>query len=285
MKTVGVIGGSGLYEMSGFENIESVNVETPWGKPSDEIVICSSRGFRVAFLPRHGRGHTILPSEINYRANIYALKSLGVQWIISVGAVGSMKENIKPGEVVIPDQFIDHTKKRESSFFGKGVAAHISMADPVCGGLAEVLRKSATETGAAVHKGGTYICIEGPQFSSRAESFLYRNWGADVIGMTNMPEAKLAREAEICYATLALPTDYDCWHTEHEAVTVENIIATLKSNVETAKKIIRKSLELLDGSRNCPCPSALENAIITSPEMMDKETKRKLGIIIERLAQ
>lgn len=283
MKTVGVIGGSGLYEMSGLENIESVNVETPWGKPSDEIVICSARGFRVAFLPRHGRGHGILPSEINYRANIYALKSLGAQWIISVGAVGSMKENIKPGEVVIPDQFIDHTKKRESSFFGKGVAAHISMADPVCGGLAEVLHKSAAETGAAVHKGGTYICIEGPQFSSRAESFLYRNWGADVIGMTNMPEAKLAREAEICYATLALPTDYDCWHAEHEAVTVENIMATLKSNVETAKKIIKKSLELLDGSRNCPCSSALENAIITSPEIMDKEAKRKLGIIIERI--
>ncbi len=282
MKTVGIIGGSGLYEMSGVENIERVNVKTPWGNPSDEIITGAVGDTRVAFLPRHGRGHTVLPSEINYRANIYALKSLGARRIISVSAVGSMKESIKPGEVVIPSQFIDHTKKRDGSFFGSGVTAHVSMADPVCGELAAVLQKSAEQTGAVVHRGGTYICIEGPQFSSRAESSLYRDWGVDVIGMTNMPEAKLAREAEMCYATLAMPTDYDCWHAGHDAVTVEDIVRTLAANVETAKAIVGKTLELLGDGDGCPCPSALENAIITPREMIGEEAKNRLGIIIER---
>ncbi len=285
METLGIIGGSGLYELSGLENIESAEVETPWGKPSDTIITGVLDGARLAFLPRHGRGHTILPSEINYRANIYALKSLGVTRIVSVSAVGSMKEDIKPGEVVIPSQFIDNTKNRESSFFGNGVAAHVSMAEPVCGTLVSALYGFAMETGATVHRGGTYICIEGPQFSSRAESLLYRKWGVEVIGMTNMPEAKLAREAEICYATLAFATDYDCWHCGHDAVTVEDVISTLAKNTETAKKIIGKLPGLSGGHRNCPCPSALENAIITPPEMVDGKTGKKLGIIIERFVK
>ncbi len=285
MKTVGIIGGSGLYEMTGFENIEPVNPETPWGKPSAPIMTGTVGDANVAFLPRHGLSHTVLPSEINYRANIYALKSLGVERIISVSAVGSMREHIRPGDVVVPSQFIDHTKKRENSFFGNGVAAHISMAEPVCGELAAELLGAASGAGAATHEGGTYICIEGPQFSSRAESILYKNWEVDIIGMTNMPEAKLAREAEMCYATLAMATDYDCWREGHDAVTVEDVIEILSSNVETAKKIIKKTLEKLGKTRDCACDCALENAIITPPEAISDDAKKRLGIIIERFTK
>ncbi|QMU56114.1 MAG: S-methyl-5'-thioadenosine phosphorylase [Candidatus Mycalebacterium zealandia] len=282
MKTVGIIGGSGLYEMDGFENPEPLKVKTPWGEPSAPVIAGTIGRTKALFLPRHGIGHTILPSEINYRANIYALKSLGVERIISVSAVGSMREEISPGDVVVPSQFIDHTKNRRSTFFESGIAAHVSMADPVCGDLSAVLRKAARQSGATTHEDATYICMEGPQFSSRAESNLYRQWGVDVIGMTNMPEAKLAREAEICYATLAMSTDYDCWHPGHDAVTVEDVIQTLTNNVETAKQIIKKSLEIMGEEQNCDCANALKNSIITRPEMVSEKTKEQLGIIIER---
>ncbi len=278
----GVIGGSGLYEINGLEDIERTDVKTPWGEPSGAVTTGVLNGARMAFLPRHGIGHTLLPSEINYRANIYALKSLGVERIVSVSAVGSMREEIKPGKIIVPSQFIDLTKNRESSFFGGGIVAHVSMAEPVCPRLSSALYQSALKIEATAQSGGTYVCMEGPQFSSRAESMLYRNWKVDVIGMTNMPEAKLAREAEICYATLAMATDYDCWHDEHEAVTVDSVIKTLAANVETAKKIINKLPELLGEERDCRCSSALENAVLTSPEMISEETKKKLGIIMGR---
>ncbi|MGI9558210.1 MAG: S-methyl-5'-thioadenosine phosphorylase [Thermodesulfobacteriota bacterium] len=282
-KHIGIIGGSGLYGISGFENTEKVEVKTPWGNPSDRITTAEAGDVKLAFLPRHGSGHTVMPSEINYRANIYALKSLGVRQVISVGAVGSMKEEIKPGDMVIPSQFIDHTKRRESTFFGGGVVAHVSMADPVCAGLCDVLADAAEKSGAAAKRGGTYICMEGPQFSSRAESNLYRQWGVDVIGMTNMPEAKLAREAEMCYATLAMATDYDCWHPGHDSVTVEDILKTLGENVEKAKNILKTAVEIIAGLPDCPaCPRALENAVLTRPEAMSAEAKKRLGVIIGR---
>lgn len=282
MKTVGVIGGSGLYEMEGLMDIERVSVDTPWGNPSDDLVMGNFGGTKMVFLPRHGRGHKIMPSEINYRANIYALKSLGVEWIISVSAVGSMKEEIEPGHIVIPTQFYDHTKKRESTFFGNGLVAHVSMADPVCPVLSDVLCRSSESAGAVVHKGGTYICIEGPQFSTRGESEIYRKWGVDIIGMTNMPEAKLAREAEICYATLALSTDYDCWHEDHDDVTVEDVIQTLMKNVSLAKEVIRDAVPCIEDHRDCVCSSAVENAIITDRDEITPEVKNRLGILIER---
>ena len=282
MNAVGIIGGSGLYGMSGFDAAQSVEVSTPWGDPSGPLTTGEMGGVPLIFLPRHGPGHTLLPSEINYRANIYALKSLGAGRVISVSAVGSMKEGIKPGDMVIPSQFIDHTKNRANSFFGGGAVAHVSMADPVCHELGAALVTAAKNAGAATHDGGTYICIEGPQFSSRAESHVYRTWGADVIGMTNMPEAKLAREAEMCYATLAMATDYDCWHPGHDAVTVEDIIETLTANVETAKTVIKKTIESLGSGGGCACRLALENAIITQPGMISDETKKKLGVVAER---
>src|SRR5512141_2310634 len=231
---IGVIGGSGLYEMEGMTDIAHVTVNTPFGNPSDEYVTGTLEGVRMVFLPRHGKGHRLLPSEVNYRANIYGMKSLGVQRIISVSAVGSMKEEIVPGHIVIPDQFIDRTKGiRKDTFFGNGIVGHVQFADPVCADLSAVLFEAAREAGATVHRGGAYVCMEGPAFSTRAESHLYRSWGGDVIGMTNLQEAKLAREAEICYATLAMATDYDCWHLEEEAVTVEAVIARLSQNAET----------------------------------------------------
>ncbi len=283
MKTVGVIGGSGLYEMNGLTDIHSIKVETPWGNPSDELVVGKLGGTEMVFLPRHGRGHKIMPSEINYRANIYALKKLGVKWIISVSAVGSMKEGIAPGHVVVPSQFFDHTKGRISTFFGNGIVAHVSMADPVCPVLSGLFYEASIKSGApVVHKGGTYLCMEGPQFSSRGESNIYRKWGVDVIGMTNMPEAKLAREAEICYATLAFSTDYDCWHEGHADVTVEDIIDTLTKNVELARRIIREVVPLIAETRNCICCNALKNAIITSKEVISDEVKERLNLLIER---
>lgn len=283
MKTVGVIGGSGLYEMEGLTDIHSVKVETPWGNPSDDLVVGKLGDTKMVFLPRHGRGHKVMPSEINYRANIYALKKLGVQWIISASAVGSMKEEIAPGDVVIPSQFFDHTKGRISTFFGDGIVGHVSMADPVCPVLSDVFYEASIKSGAAVvHKGGIYICIEGPQFSSRGESDIYRKWGVDVIGMTNMPEAKLAREAEICYATLALSTDYDCWHETHADVTVEDIIETLTKNVELAKRIIGEIVPMISEKRNCICYNSLQNAIITTKDVVSEEVKRRLNLLIGR---
>jgi 5'-methylthioadenosine phosphorylase len=282
MKTVGIIGGSGLYELDGLKEVHSLKVETPWGDPSDSFLVGILENTKMVFLPRHGRGHRIMPSEINFRANVYGMKKLGVEWIISVSAVGSMKEEIAPGHIVIPSQFFDHTKRRISTFFGDGIVAHVSMADPVCPVLSQNLYKASKKSGAVVHQGGTYICIEGPQFSSRAESNAYRQWGVDVIGMTNMPEAKLAREAEICYATLALSTDYDCWHEVHDDVNVDDVIITLKKNVELSKRIIKEVVATIPDKRSCICYNALENAFITSRDAISEEVKRRLNILIER---
>ncbi len=277
---IGIIGGSGLYGMDGLAGIREVRVRTPFGEPSDALIVGTLDGVRAAFLSRHGRGHRTAPTDINYRANIYALKTLGVTRVISVSAVGSMKEALKPGHVVLPDQFIDHTKRRVSTFFEKGIVAHVAFADPVCASLSETLHQAATRVGATVHRGGTYLCIEGPQFSSRGESLLYRQWGVDVIGMTNMPEAKLAREAELCYATMALVTDYDCWHGSEESVTVEMILATLRNNVAQAKRILQAAVPKAGGAVSCPCGSALQYAIVTAPERIPAALRRKLKPLI-----
>lgn len=278
--TIGVIGGSGLYEMEGLTNIRTKRLMTPFGRPSDEYLIGTLCGKRVAFLPRHGRGHRIMPTDINYRANIYGMKKLGVERIISVSAVGSMKEEIKPGDIVIPDQFYDHTKHRRSTFFGSGVVAHVGMADPICGDLCKVLVESGARAGAMVHEGGTYLCMEGPQFSSRAESLVYRQWGVNVIGMTNATEAKLAREAEICYSTIALATDYDCWHHSEEAVTVEAVLEVMRHNIETSKAMIKQAVQLVSAERRCGCGTALQYAIMTPPKLIPAKTKRDLAPII-----
>jgi 5'-methylthioadenosine phosphorylase len=279
---IGVIGGSGLYEMEGLEDVRRVRVETPFGNPSDEYVTGFLNGVRMAFLPRHGRGHCLLPSEVNYRANIYGMKTLGVERIISVSAVGSLKEIIAPGHIVIPDQFIDRTKGvRKDTFFGEGVVAHVGFADPVCHELSDVLHVVALQAGAIAHKGGAYICMEGPAFSTRAESFMYRNFEAAIIGMTNLTEAKLAREAEICYGIIALSTDYDCWHTAHDDVSVEAVVRIIRQNVAMAKEIIRNAVASIHGQeRNCPCGSALQYAIISDTSAIPAETKQKLGPII-----
>ncbi|MGH7259739.1 MAG: S-methyl-5'-thioadenosine phosphorylase [Nitrospiraceae bacterium] len=277
---IGIIGGSGLYNMEGLAGIREARVRTPFGEPSDALVVGMLDGVRVAFLSRHGRGHRLAPGDINYRANLYALKTLGVTRVISVSAVGSMKEALKPGHVVLPDQFIDHTKRRAGTFFEKGIVAHVAFADPICGALSQVLFSAATASGAMVHQGGTYLCIEGPQFSSRGESFLYRQWGVDVIGMTNMPEAKLAREAELCYATMALVTDYDCWHGSEESVTVEMILATLRNNVALAKRILREAVSAAAGARPCVCGTALQYAIVTAPEKIPAATRKRLQPLI-----
>ena len=278
--TIGVIGGSGLYEMEGLTQIKSVKIATPFGKSSDDYLIGTLHGRRVAFLPRHGRGHRILPTDINYRANIYGMKKLGVERIISVSAVGSMKEEIKPGDIVIPDQFYDHTKHRRSTFFGNGVVAHVGMAEPVCAELGALLSEAGVKVGATVHCGGAYLCMEGPQFSTRAESLTYRTWNVEVIGMTNATEAKLAREAEICYSTIALATDYDCWHHSEEAVTVEAVLAVMKHNVETSKAMIREAVRMLAGPRTCACGEALRNSIMTPEKLMPAKTKKDLSLII-----
>jgi 5'-methylthioadenosine phosphorylase len=277
---IGVIGGSGLYEMEGLTNISTKKIATPFGKPSDDFVLGTLHGKRIAFLPRHGRGHRILPTDINYRANIYGMKKLGVERIISVSAVGSMKEAIEPGHIVVPDQFYDHTKHRRSTFFGNGVVAHVGMADPVCKDLGAILARAGAAVKAVVHRGGSYLCMEGPQFSSRAESLVYRSWGVSVIGMTNATEAKLAREAEICYSTIALATDYDCWHQSEEAVTVEAVIAVMKKNVETSKAIIREAVRMLPETPNCTCAEALRNAIMTPEKLIPTKTKKELALII-----
>jgi 5'-methylthioadenosine phosphorylase len=277
---IGIIGGSGLYELEGLVNVRWRRVRTPFGDPSDELCTGEFEGRRVVFLPRHGRGHRLTPTELNFRANIWALKSLGVEWVLSVSAVGSMKEDIRPLDLVIPGQFVDLTKRRAGSFFGEGIVAHVGMADPVCGQLGDLLEKASRGTGTRVHRGGTYVCIEGPQFSTRAESRVYRSWGVDVIGMTNMPEAKLAREAELCYATLALATDYDVWHETHEAVSVEAVIANLLKNVETAKGVLRRVIPMIGGPRTCECPTLLKNAVITSPSAFPHGTRRRLDLLL-----
>jgi 5'-methylthioadenosine phosphorylase len=278
--SIGVIGGSGLYEMEGLTRVKAVRIATPFGKASDDYIIGTLHGKRVAFLPRHGRGHRVLPTDINYRANIYGMKKLGVERIISVSAVGSMKEEIKPGDIVIPDQFYDHTKHRTFTFFGNGIVAHVGMADPVCSSLCRVLIDAGLKAGATVHKKGTYLCMEGPQFSTRAESLTYRKWDVDVIGMTNATEAKLAREAEICYSTIALATDYDCWHHSEEAVTVEAVLAVMKHNIETSKAMIREAVRTLPDSRACSCGESLRNTIMTPEKLMPSKTKRDLAPII-----
>jgi 5'-methylthioadenosine phosphorylase len=278
--TIGVIGGSGLYEMEGLKDIRTVRVATPFGKPSDEYLIGTLHGKRVAFLPRHGRGHRIMPTDINYRANIFGMKKLGVERIISVSAVGSMQEEIKPGDIVIPGQFYDHTKHRRSTFFGNGVVAHVGMADPVCAGLCAVLADAGEKVGATVHRGGTYLCMEGPQFSTRAESLTYREWNVDIIGMTNATEAKLAREAEICYSTIALATDYDCWHHSEEAVTVEAVLEVMRHNIETSKAMIRQAVGMLPAGHTCGCGEALRNTIMTPTKLIPAKTKKDLAPII-----
>jgi 5'-methylthioadenosine phosphorylase len=279
---IGIIGGSGLYGMEGLTNIEERSIRTPFGNPSDSVIIGRLNGRKVAFLARHGRGHRISPSEINFRANIYAMKELGVERIISVSAVGSMREKIKPGDMVVPDQFFDHTKRRISTFFGEGVVAHVSFADPVCPELADLLFQEGTRAGAVMHKGGTYLCIEGPQFSTRGESNIYRGWQVDVIGMTNVTEAKLAREAEICYSTLAMATDYDCWHTTEEAVSAEAVIKILMKNVETSKKIIKGAICGIPKDRKCHCGDALKDSIMTKEELISEEIKERLKPILRR---
>ncbi len=271
---VGIIGGSGLYEISGLEIIEEKDIETPFGKPSDRYLLGRLGEVEVIFLPRHGKGHRILPSEINYRANIFGFKLLGAERIISVSAVGSLKEDIHPLDVVIPDQFFDRTKRRIDTFFGEGIAVHIGVADPVCPVLSDHLYESCQACGARVHKGGTYVCIEGPSFSTRAESRFYRTLGFDIIGMTNITEAKLAREAEICYATLAMVTDYDVW--KEEDVDIQMVVENLQKNAEMAKKIISHLIHNLPEERSCPCPHALKDAIITDPQLIPSSLKEKL---------
>jgi 5'-methylthioadenosine phosphorylase len=279
---IGIIGGSGLYEMAELTDREECVLDTPFGEPSGPYLVGTLRGKRVAFLARHGAGHGILPSELNFRANIFGFKLLGVERILSASAVGSLKEQFRPLDIVVPDQFFDRTRGRISTFFGRGLVAHIAFAHPLCADLSAIAADAAQAVGATVHRGGTYVNMEGPQFSTLAESKLYRSWGMDVIGMTNLQEAKLAREAEICYATLALITDYDCWHPDHDSVTVDLIVANLMQNAATAKKTIADAVSRISGARTCACKDALSTAIITRPEHVPPQIKRELQPIIGR---
>jgi len=277
---IGIIGGSGLYSMAGLERGREIRVTTPFGRPSDAFVLGRLEGREVAFLSRHGHGHRLMPSEINFRANLYGMKKLGVTRIISVSAVGSLREDLRPLDVVLPSQFFDRTQGRVSTFFGDGLVAHISFADPICSLVADVLAKSCAASGVNCHRGGIYVCMQGPAFSTQAESNAYRAWGMDVIGMTNLQEAKLAREAEICYATLAMVTDYDCWHPDHDAVTVEQIIDFLNRNAKNAQKIIRTAVRQMPKERDCKCGAALAHAIITDPKKVSPRTKKKLALLV-----
>jgi 5'-methylthioadenosine phosphorylase len=280
---IGVIGGSGLYEIEELTDIREEKLETPFGAPSDAYITGTLEGVRMVFLPRHGRGHRLLPGEVPYRANIHGMKQLGVERIISVSAVGSMREKIAPGHIVIPDQFFDRTQgRREATFFGEGLVGHVQFADPVCGELSEILYRAALEVGAEAHRGGTYLCIEGPNFSTRAESNIYRSWGVDIIGMTNIPEARLAREAEICYGTVALATDYDCWHQDHDDVSVEAVVAIIRQNVATARAIIKTAARQAAAARSCRCGEALRYALMTDPERIPETTRRKLGLLLSK---
>ena len=277
---IGIIGGSGIYELPGLKNIEEIKIETPFGQPSDVFIKGKLQGKDLVFLSRHGRGHRIPPSSINYRANIYGMKKLGVRWLISVSAVGSMKEEIRPGDFVFPDQFIDLTKKRSQSFFDDGIVAHVGMADPTCPILSKVLFDAAKSLEIPVHYKGTYVCIEGPQFSTRAESHLYRQWGVDVIGMTNMPEVRLAREAEISYCTMALATDYDCWRGSEEEVDINSVLEIISKNIANAKKVLTLAVENLNFEGKRTCDEALKNAIITDPKTISEKTRRNLELLI-----
>jgi 5'-methylthioadenosine phosphorylase len=279
---IGIIGGSGLYDMADVSDREEVKVTTPFGEPSAAYLLGTLRGKRVAFLARHGGGHRVSPSELNFRANIFGMKALGVEYILSASAVGSLKEEYRPADIVIPDQFFDRTKGRPSSFFGRGLVGHVGFAHPFCKILSGIACDSGKRAGATVHKGGTYVCMEGPQFSTLAESKLYRSWGMDIIGMTNLQEAKLAREAEICYTTIALVTDYDCWHPDHDSVTVEMVMSTLAKNAATAQQIIAGAVERLPYERTCECASALKYALVTRPEMVPDQVKKDLAPIIGR---
>ncbi|MGA3098231.1 MAG: S-methyl-5'-thioadenosine phosphorylase [Bryobacteraceae bacterium] len=279
---IGIIGGSGLYSMPGFEAREEAVIETPFGPPSDNYVVGTLAGRGVAFLARHGRGHRLSPSELNFRANIYGMKSLGVERIISLSAVGSLKAEHRPQDFVIPDQFFDRTRGRVSTFFGEGLVAHVSFADPVCPEVADVVTGACHKVGVTAKKGGTYLCMEGPAFSTKAESNVYRSWGMDVIGMTNLQEAKLAREAEICYATVAMVTDYDCWHPDHDSVTVDQIIANLVQNAGNACKVVTEAVANMPAARGCKCGSALAQAIITDRKLVPAATRAKLGILIDK---
>ncbi|MFQ6617762.1 MAG: S-methyl-5'-thioadenosine phosphorylase [Fidelibacterota bacterium] len=280
-RRIGIIGGSGLYEIDELENVQPVSIETPFGKPSDDFIIGNLGGEELVFLPRHGVGHRLIPTEINYRANIYGMKKLGVEWIISATAVGSFKEELKPRDIVVVDQFFDRTNSgRKTTFFGEGLAAHISFAHPVCPRLTQALYEAAKACGVNVHMGGPYVNMEGPAFSTKAESFLFKSWGMDVIGMTNLAEARLAREAEICYATMALVTDYDCWREQYEEVSVEILIDNLMANAVNAKSIIREMVPRIPKKRDCKCASALKNAFITERDMIPDTVKDKLSLII-----
>jgi len=279
---IGIIGGSGLYDMAELTDREERTLSTPFGDPSGPYVIATLRGKRVAFLARHGNGHRLMPSELNYRANIFGMKLLGVDHILSASAVGSLQEPYVPQHLVVPDQFFDRTKGRISTFFGDGLVAHVAFAHPVCGRLAGIAYDACTAVGATAHKGGTYVCMEGPQFSTLAESKLYRSWGMDIIGMTNLQEAKLAREAEICYATIALVTDYDCWHPDHDSVTVDMIIANLVANARTAQQVIAAAVDRLPYDRTCECATALANAIITRRDAIPEKVKRDLAPIVSK---
>jgi 5'-methylthioadenosine phosphorylase len=280
MQTIGVIGGSGFYDLSGLSDVKELALSTPFGLPSGPFITGTIGGKQLVFLARHGKGHRLSPSEINYRANVWGMKKLGAEWLISVSAVGSLREHIQPGHLVVIDQTIDRTQGRERTFFQDGVVAHVSMADPVCPHLAGRLYEAAKGTGATVHKGGTYICIEGPQFSSRAESNLFRSWNADVIGMTQMPEARLAREASLCYATLALSTDYDCWHHSEAAVTVEMVVAVMKQNVASAQAAVKALVAGLPLDRTCSCPDALKGAVMSDEKVMPKDTKKRVEFLL-----
>ncbi|HEU0141933.1 MAG TPA: S-methyl-5'-thioadenosine phosphorylase [Bryobacteraceae bacterium] len=277
---IGILGGSGLYSMPGFEAQEEISMDTPWGSPSDAYIAGQLAGKPVAFLARHGRGHRLSPSELNFRANIYGFKKLGVERIISLSAVGSLKQEHRPLDFLLPDQFVDRTKGRPSTFFGDGLVAHISFADPICPELADTVFQACGNEGVSAKKGGTYLCMEGPAFSTKAESNLYRSWGMDVIGMTNLQEAKLAREAELCYVTVAMVTDYDCWHPEHDAVTVNDIIANLTRNADNAAKVVKAAIAAMPEQRKCKCGSALSHALITDPQVVPAETRKKLELLV-----
>ncbi len=280
--SIGIIGGSGLYDVAELPDREERRVETPFGSPSGPYVVGTLRGKRVAFLARHGAGHRLLPTELNFRANIFGFKLLGVEYLLSASAVGSLKEEYRPLDLVIPDQFFDRTKSRVSTFFGEGLVAHVGFAHPFCRPLSAITYGAAIHSGASVHKGGTYVCMEGPQFSTLAESRLYRSWGMDIIGMTNLQEAKLAREAEICYSTIALVTDYDCWHPDHDHVTVEMIVGNLMQNARTAQQVIAAAVEQLPFERTCECAHALKNAIITRPDAVPDGVRRALGPLVDK---
>ena len=279
---IGIIGGSGLYQMEGLTSIEEVEIETPFGKPSDAYRIGTLEGQRVAFLARHNRNHTISPSELNFRANIYGLKKLGVEWILSASAVGSLKEELRPLDIVLPEQFYDRTKTRISTFFGDGIVVHVSFADPVCSRLGDVIEQGGRSVDIPIKRGGTYVCMEGPQFSTKAESQVYRSWGMALIGMTNLQEAKLAREAEICYSTIALVTDYDCWHPQHDAVTVTEVVQNLKKNSENAQKVIRAAVRRLPVERTCKCQQSLQHAILTDLKKVPQATRAKLELLLKK---